>query len=111
MRPTRRSRNVCEARSMAAAAAFSHDSLLVPTSAITLYTLSAMLLSFRPGFIKYVRGDSETHYKKEGSPIIPPAKEEGKTGLLYRYLSNHPLIKRKRSKRSLGCPPRERPWL
>jgi hypothetical protein len=34
---------------MAAAAAFSHDSLLVPTSSITLYTLSAMLLSFRSG--------------------------------------------------------------
>src|SRR5258707_4000012 len=49
MRATRRSRSVCEARSMAAAAAFSHDSLLVPTSAITLYTLSAMVFPFRSG--------------------------------------------------------------
>src|ERR1700693_1351352 len=49
MRATRRSRKVCEALSMAAAAAFSHDSLLVPTSAITLYTFSAMLFSFRSG--------------------------------------------------------------
>src|SRR2546421_6251869 len=46
-RATRRSRKVCEARSTAAAAAFSHDSLLVPTRSITLYTLSAMLRSFR----------------------------------------------------------------
>src|SRR5438876_10925541 len=47
MRATRRSRSVLEARSMAAAAAFSHDSLLVPTRSITLYTLSAMVRSFR----------------------------------------------------------------
>ncbi len=39
-------RNVCEARSMATAAALSHDSLLVATSSITLYTLSAILFSF-----------------------------------------------------------------
>src|SRR6185503_2999703 len=38
----RRSRKDCEARSTATAAARSHDSLLVPTSSITLYTLSAM---------------------------------------------------------------------
>src|SRR5271165_6786273 len=44
MRPTRRSRSVCDASSMAAAAAFSHDSLLVPTSSMTLYTLSDMSL-------------------------------------------------------------------
>src|SRR5256884_9976963 len=49
MRATRRSRKDCEARSMATAAAFSHDSLLVPTRSITLYTLSAMLFSFRSG--------------------------------------------------------------
>src|SRR2546421_11262065 len=50
-RATRRSRKVWEARSMHAAAAFSHDSLLVPTKSITLYTLSAMLLSFRHAVI------------------------------------------------------------
>ena len=33
----------------AAAAAISHDSVLVPTSSITLYTLSAMLFSFLSG--------------------------------------------------------------
>ncbi len=42
----RRSRNVAAARSTAAAAAFSHDSVLLPTSSITLYTLSAMALPF-----------------------------------------------------------------
>src|SRR6266700_5179413 len=40
---TLRSRNDFEARVTAAAAAFSHDSVLVPTSSITLYTLSAMV--------------------------------------------------------------------
>src|SRR6266704_61035 len=40
---TLRSRNDFEARATAAAAAFSHDSVLVPTSSITLYTLSAMV--------------------------------------------------------------------
>src|SRR6185503_19806669 len=38
----RKSRSDFEARLTAAAAAFSHDSVLVPTSSITLYTLSAM---------------------------------------------------------------------
>src|SRR5207245_8242200 len=41
----RRSRSVFDARSTAALAAFSHDSELVPTSSITLYTLSAMPLA------------------------------------------------------------------
>src|SRR3990170_7707199 len=40
----RRSRSVLDARSTAAAAAFSQESVLVPTSSITLYTLSAMAL-------------------------------------------------------------------
>src|ERR1051326_495206 len=41
----RRSRSVFDARSTAALAAFSHDSELVPTSSITLYTLSAIPLA------------------------------------------------------------------
>src|SRR5512139_3150260 len=41
----RRSRKDLAAVSTASAAAFSHDSLLVPTSSITLYTLSAMVTS------------------------------------------------------------------
>src|SRR5581483_5115110 len=39
---TRRSRSVFDALATAAAAAFSHESVLVPTSSITLYTLSGM---------------------------------------------------------------------
>src|SRR5262245_37053910 len=39
---TRRSRSDFDASAMADAAAFSQDSLLVPTSSITLYTLSAI---------------------------------------------------------------------
>src|SRR5258708_463815 len=47
-RAMRRSRNVREASSMAAAVAFSQDSSLVPTSVTTLYTLSsAMKFSLR----------------------------------------------------------------
>src|SRR5690348_16694218 len=47
-RATRRSRNVRDASSMAAAVARSQDSLLVPTSVTTLYTLSsAMPFSLR----------------------------------------------------------------
>src|SRR5205807_4392253 len=46
-RATRRSHKVCEARSIEAAAAFSHGSLLVPISSIILYTLSAIVFSFR----------------------------------------------------------------
>src|SRR5438309_4106325 len=42
----RRSRSVLAARSTAALAAFSHESVLVPTSSITLYTLSAIAGSF-----------------------------------------------------------------
>src|SRR2546425_1936302 len=42
----RRSRSVFEARSTAALAAFSHESVLVPTSSMILYTLSAMAGSF-----------------------------------------------------------------
>src|SRR3990172_8459252 len=42
----RRSRSVRAARSTAAAAAFSHDSVLVPTSSTILYTLSAMFSPF-----------------------------------------------------------------
>src|SRR5215211_8483084 len=38
----RRSRSVCDARLTAAAAAFSHDSVLVPTRSTILYTLSAI---------------------------------------------------------------------
>src|SRR3712207_4406199 len=44
MRATRRSRSVCEAVSMATAAARSQDSVLEPTSATTLYTLSVAVL-------------------------------------------------------------------
>src|SRR2546427_696663 len=44
----RRSRRVFAARSTAALAAFSHESVLVPTSSITLYTLSAIAGSFLP---------------------------------------------------------------
>src|SRR5512139_2805035 len=39
----RRSRSVLDAVLTAAAAAFSHDSVLVPTNSITLYTLSGMM--------------------------------------------------------------------
>src|SRR5213595_2342996 len=42
----RRSRSVFEARSTAALAAFSQESVLVPTSSMILYTLSAMAGSF-----------------------------------------------------------------
>src|SRR2546422_9636464 len=49
----RRSRGVFAARSPAAWAAFSHESLLVPTSSITLYTLSAIAGSF-PVFLEVV---------------------------------------------------------
>src|SRR5439155_949641 len=42
----RRSRSVFEARSTAALAAFSQESVLVPTSSMMLYTLSAMAGSF-----------------------------------------------------------------
>src|ERR1043166_2009821 len=44
---TRRSRSVFDARPTAAWGSFSHDSLLVPTSSITLYTLSAIPLALR----------------------------------------------------------------
>src|SRR5262249_3494336 len=46
---TRKSRSDLEAWFTAAAAAFSHESELVPTSSITLYTLSAMGFSFGLG--------------------------------------------------------------
>src|SRR5216684_3491010 len=49
----RRSRSVFAARSTAALAAFSHESVLVPTSSITLYTLSAIAGSF-PVFLEVV---------------------------------------------------------
>src|SRR6058998_739462 len=42
----RRSRSVFEARSTAALAAFSQESVLVPTSSMILYTLSAIAGSF-----------------------------------------------------------------
>src|SRR6185503_10279133 len=54
---TRRSRSVFDALSTAALAAFSHESGLVPTSSITLYTLSGMAsLLLAPGFIALVCG-------------------------------------------------------
>jgi len=43
-----------EALKTAAAAAFSQDSLLVPTSSMTLYTLSATLPSCAVGFVRRV---------------------------------------------------------
>src|SRR5258707_6153165 len=47
---TLRSLNVLLARVMAAAVAFSQDSVLVPTSSMTLYTFSAMTIP--PPFVK-----------------------------------------------------------
>src|SRR5258708_7259070 len=64
----RRSRSVLDALSTAAVAAFSHDSVLVPTSSITLYTLSGIACSSRRDHIPVaaarevrLRGDPEIH--------------------------------------------------
>src|ERR1043166_6076176 len=69
----RRSRSDCDAVLTAAETAFSHDVLLVPTSSITLYTLSAIRDSFEgttsTRFARgtVFRGGRDYHHLRSGS--------------------------------------------